>query len=45
MGILKYVFKFICKYRGHTITILEVHQFNDVLRCSRCDAIRGLKNV
>ena len=43
MGFLKYVFKIICRYRGHTPTVLEVHQFNDVIRCSRCNAIRGLK--
>ena len=43
MGILKYMQQLICRYKGHSLTILEVRQFNDVIRCSRCNKLRGVK--
>ena len=41
MNIKRYFAKSICKWKGHMDNILEVHALQDVIRCSRCNAIRG----
>lgn len=41
MNIKKYFAKSICKWKGHTYTILEVHILKDVIRCSRCNTRLG----
>ena len=37
IGILN---RFICRRRGHSNNVLEVHILKDVIRCSRCNKIQ-----
>jgi len=40
-----FIKKYICKYRGHDFTILEVYTLSDLIRCSRCNKIKGVSDV
>ena len=37
-----YVRKFICGRKGHAAHILEVHEFKDIIKCSRCNQIQNI---
>ena len=39
--IMTIVNKILCTFRGHEDIILEVYRTKDLIRCSRCNKIRG----
>jgi len=32
--------RFMCKRKGHSNSVLEVHTLKDIIRCSRCNKIQ-----